>query len=501
MSLDPLSGPTAYALADLLIDNNRHQEALSVIQPLAQIAGADHHLLTAWGGALKGVGRLEEARSAYARAAAAAPASAVAEHNLASVLGDLEDFPASVEAARRAFAKGLDAPETWLVLARALLGTGDLQSSEDAYREVIRRRPNTVDAQAELAQLIWMRTGDVQAATKDLDFAIRAFSGLQALRLKKGELLQSAGDVEAAYEVVAPVVESAAAEPMMHVIAARFSSWHAPERALRHALDGVRMAPQDRVALSTLCEAWLACGEPREASRIAESLHNGAPLDQHAIALLSTAWRLMGDPRYARICDYKSLVQASMIEPPNGWSNLQDFLRDLTRSLTPLHRFRTHPVGQSVRHGSQTSERLTRSTDPVIKAFFAAIDRSIRAYIASLGSGGDPLRSRVNRGYQFNGEWSVRLASGGFHAGHVHPMGWISSAFYVSLPPIADDDRKGWLQFGEPGLPTRPTLGAEHFVRPQPGQLVLFPSYVWHSTVPFSSDQPRLSIAFDIVPD
>jgi hypothetical protein len=31
--------------------------------------------------------------------------------------------------------------------------------------------------------------------------------------------------------------------------------------------------------------------------------------------------------------------------------------------------------------------------------------------------------------------------------------------------------------------------------------LVLFPSYFWHGTVPFSSEQARLTVAFDAVPD
>ena len=45
-----------------------------------------------------------------------------------------------------------------------------------------------------------------------------------------------------------------------------------------------------------------------------------------------------------------------------------------------------------------------------------------------------------------------------------------------------------------------PPLGAEHYVRPEPGLLALFPSYMWHGTVPFGGEEPRLTIAFDIVP-
>jgi hypothetical protein len=39
-----------------------------------------------------------------------------------------------------------------------------------------------------------------------------------------------------------------------------------------------------------------------------------------------------------------------------------------------------------------------------------------------------------------------------------------------------------------------------HGITPEPGLLVIFPSWHWHHTVPFSSDQPRLSLAFDLFP-
>ena len=45
-----------------------------------------------------------------------------------------------------------------------------------------------------------------------------------------------------------------------------------------------------------------------------------------------------------------------------------------------------------------------------------------------------------------------------------------------------------------------PVLDAEHFVRPRPGLLALFPSYMWHGTVPFRADERRLTMAFDVVP-
>jgi hypothetical protein len=96
----------------------------------------------------------------------------------------------------------------------------------------------------------------------------------------------------------------------------------------------------------------------------------------------------------------------------------------------------------------------------------------------------------------------VLLKPNGFHVNHYHPLGWLSSAFYVEVPNGALDsaDREGWIKFGEPPWLTVPPMPPEHYIRPQPGKLVLFPSYMWHGTVPFTTAESRMSIAFDIVP-
>jgi len=62
------------------------------------------------------------------------------------------------------------------------------------------------------------------------------------------------------------------------------------------------------------------------------------------------------------------------------------------------------------------------------------------------------------------------------------------------------EGREGWIKFGEPGVPTRPALPPNHYVKPAPGTVVLFPSYMWHGTVPFGGTETRLTAAFDVIP-
>ena len=95
----------------------------------------------------------------------------------------------------------------------------------------------------------------------------------------------------------------------------------------------------------------------------------------------------------------------------------------------------------------------------------------------------------------------MRLRSGGRHSNHVHPMGWISSALYVALPTKSADepDDAGWLTLGEPDARLGIDLPPWRKVEPRPARLVLFPSTMWHGTVPFQ-DGERLTVAFDVAP-
>lgn len=212
----------------------------------------------------------------------------------------------------------------------------------------------------------------------------------------------------------------------------------------------------------------------------------------------ATAWRLAGDPRSEWLEGNPQSIQTVDLTnalPP--LPELADFLRG-------LHRACGEYLDQSVRGGTQTDGPLLSRIDPQIRQLRSAIVAAVESYIANLPSPDTNhplLGQRRDRRIRFSGSWSVRLRSGGQHANHVHPQGWISSALYIALPPRAPGQSgdAGWLALGQPADNLAVALDPRRKVEPAPGRLVLFPSWMWHGTVPFANGE-RLTVAFDVRP-
>jgi len=493
----------ALVLARYYNDTARPAQALTVAAPFCAAGKADPDLATQHVTALITLGRHAEAIAVYGNLAAAAPDNLAPAQPLAIALNAAGRHGEAAQIAHRALARGFRSATLCLTYAKALLAEGANDRAETALRDCLRLEPRLAEAHNSLAQVIWIRTGDVAQATEALDEALHRFGNDDALWATKAAVLQGAGNARGAYACLAPRAERAHAPPALLVRAGLSALDFAPDKALALGERAIRSMPASTSARALLAAAQLGVGDPKGSLGNCEILLARAPDDQYFIALQTTALRLLGDARYGQLCDYRKLVLPLDISPPPPWKNLPGFLTDLTASLNRVHDPNGHALlFQSLRHGTETTRDLTRSTDRAVRGLFEAFAEPIARYLEHIGKGTDALRRRNGGRWRFNGSWSVRLRDRGFHMSHVHPRGWISSAFYVALPDVMAEAAtdEGVLSFGKPGILTTPPLEPEYTVRPTPGMLVLFPSYFWHGTVPFQGPQFRLTVAFDAVP-
>lgn len=435
--------------------------------------------------------RMEEALDAIRAAAVAAPD----EPNIALGLAQIS-FEAGVDAADLFARAGALLPHRIDVqrsAAVALAAQGDSVAARDLLDRLLRGNPEWIEGHRSLCGM--------RATGGDADFA-RSFAAAVTqrpdslgLRMAWFHALATARRWDDARTVIEDA-EKALGERQASLLGKLFiaseSGAGRDDPALFDRVDSIEDPGLDLARVRHFLR-----GSQIERARDVAMRHLGTPTMRPFWSYLSLCWRLLGDARADWLDGGMRQVATFDLQfTPAEIDELARMLRGLHTMQAPYHE-------QSVRGGTQTEGPLLLRIDPVIADVRARIERALRSYVGSLprADASHPLLGMPRRDFRFSGSWSVRLRPSGFHAVHTHPMGWISSALYVTVPggaPVGQPPA-GNLQFGAP--PPELDLPLEPYgsVTPRAGLLALFPSTMWHGTVPFE-DGERMTIAFDIVP-
>lgn len=459
--------------------------------------------------ALEGMAALLNARDRFSdalahidRGLAHAPRNAQLHKFRGVTLLHLDRHAEAREALERARAMGLDTAQIDQNLGDAQQSLGDFVSAIGSYRRTLERQPLNEAVLADLTRLRW-RMGEEEPFA-DLDAAAKASPQSSAPHRIKGMLLVGADKLadaaEALSEAVARNPQDAAAQTGLGQTLASLKRF--PEAIAAHAR-ALELAPGSDTHRHAYAQTLLMAGDPDQAMREAERTETINPHNQLTHALKGLVWRLKGDAREEWLNDYERFVRPVDLPPPEGFRSMEDFNAALEQELIALHRDRQRPIDQTLRGGTQTLGNIFDQDHPLVRRLVPRIEEAIAAYVAGLP---EEMRHPLSRGKdkkrRFSGSWSSRLAACGFHTNHVHPMGWISACYYVALPQaVADTDkRQGWIKFGETDFDVGLGGMVRRAVQPASGRVAIFPSYMWHGTIPFDTAETRTTIAFDIVP-
>ncbi len=386
------------------------------------------------------------------------------------------------------------------MLGYALYADHRVEAAEQAVCAGLARHPDDPGLHEALARIRWMRGVGLAFADEFLAAIKRRPRDLM-LRLKCADLLRLAEQRETAERLLREAMPLAPGQGVVEGwLAVLLDEMGKPEESAAMSRATLRAYPQEAGVRLNLAHALLRLGRGDEAMREIRHVRQAAPHLQLAITYEGMALRQTGDPRHDWLCDYRRHVMPFDLEPPAGFADIGAFNHALAERVADLIDTSDHPLEQSLRGGAQTNRNLTQVNDDLLAAYFEALREPITAYVAAMGDDpAHPLTGRKTGRFELSGCWAVRLKPGGFHVNHTHPDGWISSAYYVSLPAsMSSKSQEGWIKFGEPRWPV-PGCGIERVVQPQEGRLVLFPSFMWHGTIPFSSGE-RLTAPFDVVP-
>ena len=410
---------------------------------------------------------------------------------------------AEAETALRALLAGPHAASALVALTDLRVLQQDWRGALALLRDAVQAHPGDSALQTRLAGMAWM-LGDSQHFAEALQRGVAERPDDRGLRLALIGVLDNAGRGDAAErEMREGLTRHSDDYHFAALLAARCAVTGRMTEAETAIITALARAPELGFVREQAAIVALVAGRAVDALAHTAWLVDRSPTGQTAWSLRTLALRLAGDSSWRTIADPTLVCRQAQLQPPSGYASLNAFNDVLASRLRTRHTLQAHPLVNSVRGGTQVEIHPGSESDPVLRAFFEMIRAPITEYISSMPDDpSHPLFARKAGAYRLSGCWSVRLeGGGGHHVGHIHPRGWISSAYYVTVPPEirVDAQRAGWLAFGKPPYPV-PGLSPTGWVQPELGRLALFPSYQWHGVEPYPGRGERMTIAFDVMP-
>ena len=218
-------------------------------------------------------------------------------------------------------------------------------------------------------------------------------------------------------------------------------------------------------------------------------------------AMLASKSRLLGRlKRTEELCtwlDFRGLVSEEKLAVPSTYETGLDFREALLVQLAELAGPELVSNEEVTRHSLRIKDVFNQNIGP-LDDLAELIKKACSRFVESTGfrvrfalSGN--FRARLNG-------WSLLMHEQGHVRGHYHPKGLVSGVFYVQVA-TKKDSNCGCLEFGT-GLrkDSEASSGPSHLVRPAGGQLVLFPSFFQHRSLPNPKGTDRVVVAFDVIP-
>jgi tetratricopeptide (TPR) repeat protein len=501
--LSPGDWKTFYNLGLALTQLARHADALAAQRRALALNPFSPEALAQAGLLLHKIGDNSAALEMLDKAVAAGAGRFEAHYYRGIVLAAEERIAEAAAAQASAISASPSRFEGHLAIGKLLVRLGREDEALAAYRRAIESNPAALAAHEEFNHLAWEMGKDVRQLGSHA-FARARIGETPELLLAEAELLLRFRDAG----------EAAKAEALLACAGDGFRITSARGRALMQQDRLAEAVVQFGVAIAAepnavghrqdLAMALLRDRNAAAAGQVLGEAFEMAPDNQLTLGLLTLAARALGDETWLGRIAVDDWIQEIVPPVPHGFPNMAAFNAVLGEELMSLHTRNAAPMEQSLNRGTQTpGSNLFAQKSRLLPLLEDSLRQAVAGYIAGLPRDASyPFLARKRDAFDFSGSWSCRLNSSGYHTNHIHPKGWISSAYYVDLPPdvAAGLENQGALKFGESPFGLGEDDRPSRVVTPAIGKLVLFPSYFWHGTVRFVANRPRLTVAFDIVP-
>ena len=472
------------------------EEAIKIYQKALNINENSPETHFNMGSILHRLGRSNEARVSYEKAISIKSDFLNAHFNLGLVYQNLQDNKKAIESFEKAIELKPDFHEAIGAMGTAFQSQGDLEESIELYRKALSIQP---DARNYFNLAAGLRNqGSLDEAIKGFEKSLSFNENNPEALTSLGDALWHKGKTEEGLENLNKAVEIDPNHPQANYNLAVFLGDNNEfDKALDHFQRSKIYDWQER-SLYCLYKTEQFEKFKSELDIIIKNKKNDSPFlatlsSHHAINFKTKdEYNFCSDP-----LSFAAHMSIKELADPNS-NLLKELLEDIEKEeISKRTQSRLH-------HGTQSSGNLFKRPEGSFRSLSKLIAKAIDEYYQKNKNKDNSsiFVKQFPKNIEFNSSWYVKMQSGGHLDSHIHEEGWVSGSVYLSIPKEKKDPNEGAIELSLHGdnYPKKHNNFPTKTYPVKVGDVVFFPSSVFHRTIPFSSNEERICIAFDVKP-
>ena len=454
-------------------------------------------------------GKLEEAEKNYKKIIELKPKNSIAHVNLGTLFQRLGKF----EEAEASFKKGIDLKPDF---AEAYFNLGNTQKilkkfkqAETSFKKAIKLKPDLTTAynnlgniQLELGKYEEAELSYKNAIEQNPDFA-GAYDNLGNVKMKLGRYEEAeinykkAMELEPKYVMKSKIVNNEpetnpAYEKVIMIKAQNSFDKGEFELALKD-FDECNSELSRVYALISL----LSLGRIEE---IYQRIEKNSELDDTNLRVAAFASFIAakeGRETAHNFCKNPlDFIHHSNISSHHKNYNL--FINEVIDKVKNMHSI-WEPSGRTIRKGFKCTTNLFKNPSTKLDDLKSIIIDEVNSYRLKFKDRDCSFIKKWPSKINLKA-WNVILKQQGYLVAHIHPGAWLSGVIYLKVVPSFEKN-EGAIEFSLNGKNYSDPSSPKLIHQPKVGDIVLFPSTLHHRTIPFTVDEDRIAISFDLMPD
>ncbi len=447
-------------LAVLLKRNGRINESLIVSKKSVQLDPQDAEAHNNLGVLLQEQGKLYEAEKSHRKAIELKPDYAEAHNNLGNTLKQQDKLDGAEKCYKKVITLKPDYAKAHNNLGILLKEQGRIKEAEASYAQAIKLKPDYAEAHYNLGVLL--------QEEERLDEAETSYNHALALKPDFTDALQNRWMIlfsQKRYEI-----------------------------ALKDA-DLITSKVNRAFDLITL----YALGRTDEIYKRIETQSNIDSENLDIAAFAAFVAESEKKPTAYNFCPNPM----DFIHISNISSHIENSTEFITEVIGELNNIKTiwEPSGRTTRKGFVTDKKfnLFENCSVKLSKLKGIICDEINAYYLKFQKETCSFIKKWPSEIFLNG-WHVVLKKQGYNTAHIHPTGWLSGVIYLKVVPALEKN-EGAIEFSLNGQYYQHKKSPYFIFQPELGDIVFFPSSLFHRTIPFTTDTDRIIVSFDLIPD